>query len=196
MTTDATDDLDYGTDGAPNPAIVQDAAAQIDSLALEAETTEAAIEALEAEIEAKKKYLAQILTRELPELLGRMKLKSVTTISGLDVALGRVLRASLPAEDKDPESRAAGLKWLIDNGHDGVIKNLVSVSLDRGSDAKAAELAARLEAEGYDVKAKKDVNHNTLSALVRELVIEQKQNPPTKILGIFDQEIAKIRRRK
>ena len=86
------------------------------------------------------------------------------------------------------------LRWLVENGHGGVIKNQVSVSLDRGDDSRANDLVVDLRARGFDVEAKKDVNHQTLSALVREVMAEGKI-VPRENFNLYDMKIAKLTRK-
>ncbi len=75
-----------------------------------------------------------------------------------------------------------------------MIKNQVSVALDRGEDSRADDLVVKLRAEGYEVEAKKDVHAQTLGALVRELMADGKVVPIDKF-NIFDQRIAKLTRK-
>jgi hypothetical protein len=86
------------------------------------------------------------------------------------------------------------LRWLVDHGHGGVIKNQVSVALDRGEDTRADELVVELRTKGYTVEAKKDVHASTLGALVRELVAEGTV-VPRNLFNLFDLRIAKLSRK-
>lgn len=86
------------------------------------------------------------------------------------------------------------LRWLVEHGHGGVIKNNVTVALDRGADDRADALVVELRAKGFDVESKKDVHAGTLGALVRELIADGKI-VPRDIFNLFDMRLAKISRK-
>lgn len=86
------------------------------------------------------------------------------------------------------------LRWLVDHGHGGIIKNNVTVALDRGADERADALVVELRAKGFEVEAKKDVHAQTLGALVRELMAEGKV-VPTALFNLFDMKLAKLSRK-
>jgi hypothetical protein len=85
-------------------------------------------------------------------------------------------------------------RWLVDQGHSGVIKNSVAVVLDRGEDARADDLVVNLRSQGFEVESKKDVHASTLGALVRELMADGKI-VPRELFNLFDMRIAKLTRK-
>ena len=115
------------------------------------------------------------------------------TASGIEVKVKRDIKASLPGHER-VEARMAALQWLVEQGHGGVIKNNVTVALDRGEDSRADELVVDLRAKGFAVESKKDVHAGTLGALVRELMAEGKI-VPTDRFNIFDLRICKLTRK-
>jgi len=188
----AADLYDYGADADPDQEAVARAFAELDKLTLQAERATAARKRAEDELTKAKAAEERLLTKEIPELLAKMRLDDCVTSSGLTVKMKREIKASLPGKER-VEQRMGGLRWLVDHGHGGVIKNLVSVELDRGEDTRADELVVDLRSKGFEVEAKKDVHAQTLSALVRELMAEGKI-VPRDLFNIFDMRIAKISR--
>ena len=75
-----------------------------------------------------------------------------------------------------------------------MIKNVVTVDLDRGEDARADELLVELRSKGFEPTAKKDVHAQTLGALVRELMTAG-TIVPKDLFNLFDQKIAKLARK-
>ena len=69
----------------------------------------------------------QLLNKDIPELLARMRLDECTTASGIQVKVKREIKASLPGHDR-VEARMGALRWLVEHGHGGVIKNNVTRS--------------------------------------------------------------------
>jgi hypothetical protein len=194
-TPDAAEDdsFDYGTDALPDQQAITQAFADLDRLTLLAERATAARKKAEEQLQKCKQAEEQLLNRDIPELLAKMHLDECTTSSGIQVKVKREIKASLPGHDR-VEARMAAFRWLVENGHGGVIKNQVSVSLDRGEDTRADELVVDLRAKGFDVEAKKDVHTSTLGALVRELVAEGKI-VPRDYFNLFDMRLAKLTRK-
>src|SRR4029077_6710523 len=189
----AEDPFDYGDDAVPDTEAIARAFAELDRLTLRAErATEARKQADEA-FKKSKQLEEQLLTRDIPELLAKMRLDECTTASGISVKVKRDIKASLPGHER-VDDRMGALSWLIEQGHGGVIKNYVAVELDRGEDARADELVVDLKTRGFTVEAKKDVHAQTLGALVRELVAAGKL-VPRNLFNLFDSRIAKLTRK-
>jgi len=187
------DDFDYGSDADPDNEAIARAFAELDRLTLQAERISAQRKIAEEQLQRLKQAEDKLLNKDIPELLGQMRLDECMTSSGIEVKVKKDIRASLPGHDRY-EARRAALSWLVDHGHGGVIKNLVSISLDRGEDACANDLVVDLRARGFEVETKKDVHAGTLGALVRELIAEGKI-VPRDIFNLFDQRVAKLTRK-
>jgi hypothetical protein len=189
----ADDPFDYGADADPNEAAVARAFADLDRLTLAAERASEARKRAEDQLQKCKQLEDRLLQKEIPELLAGMHLEKCTTSSGIEVTVKRDIKMSLPGHDR-VEARLGALRWLVDHGHGGVIKNVVTVDLDRGEDTRADELVVELRAKGFEPTAKKDVHAGTLSALGRELMTAG-TIVPKDIFNLFDQRIAKLARK-
>jgi hypothetical protein len=184
---------DYGSDGDPDQAAVAKAFSTLDKLTLTAERTIAARVALEEQLHKAKKLEDDLLNRQIPEQMANMRLDKCTTSSGIEVVIKRDIRGTMPGRDR-VDARQASLRWLIDSGNGGVIKNNVTVTLDRGEDDRADALVVELKGKGFDVENEKSVHASTLSALIRELIENGKVIPPGTV-NVFDQRVAKLSRR-
>jgi hypothetical protein len=191
--TDTNDALDYGTDGDPDQATVARAFAELDRLTLAAERLTAQRKQVEDQLQKYKQREEQLLNKDIPDLLTKMRLDKCTTASGIQVQVKREIKASLPGHER-VEDRMGAFRWLVEHGHGGVIKNQVSVALDRGEDARADDLVVELRMKGFSVESKKDVHASTLGALVRELVAEGRI-VPRDLFNLFDMKIAKLSRK-
>jgi hypothetical protein len=191
--TSADDPFDYGTDAVPDEESVARAFAELDRLTLRAERASEARKLAEADLQKCKQAEEQLLNRDIPELLAKMRLDACTTASGIQVKVKREIKAALPGHER-VDARMGALRWLVEQGHGGVIKNQVAVTLDRGEDTRADELVIELSTRGYAVEAKKDVHASTLGALVRELVANGKI-VPRDLFNLFDMRIAKLTRK-
>lgn len=187
------DPFDYGADADADAAAVAQAFADLDRLTLRAERATEARKRAETALQECKKAEEQLLNRDIPELLQKMRLDACTTASGIQVKVKREIKAALPGHERI-DARMGALRWLVEHGHGGVIKNQVSVTLDRGEDTRADELVVELSTRGYAVEAKKDVHASTLGALVRELVADG-MVVPRDLFNLFDLRIAKLSRK-
>jgi hypothetical protein len=190
---DAVDPYDYGDDATPDAAAVAKAFADLDRMTLAAERLIEQHKKAEEYAQKLKASVDQLLTKDIPEHLARMRLDDCTTSSGIFVKVKREIKASLPGHERI-EARMGALRWLVEHGHGGVIKNNVTVTLERGADERADALVVDLRAKGFDVESKKDVHASTLSALVRELMTEGKVIPPG-TFNTFDMRLVKLTRK-
>lgn len=189
----ADNPYDYGSDADPDAEAAARVFAEVDKLTLQAERLTEQRKKAEEQLQKLKQAEEQLLNKDIPELLAKMRLDDFTTSSGIHVKVKREIKASLPGHER-VEARMGALRWLVDHGHGGVIKNQVSVALDRGEDSRADDLVVKLRAEGFEVEAKKDVHASTLGALVRELVADGKI-VPRDLFNLFDMRIAKLSRK-
>ncbi len=187
------DAFDYGADADPDQEVVARAFADLDRLTLQAERLTDQRKRADEQLQKLKQAEDQLLNKDIPELLSKMRLDECTTASGIQVKLKREIKATLPGHER-VEDRMGALRWLVEHGHGGVIKNQVSVALDRGEDTRADELVVELRAKGFAVESKKDVHASTLGALVRELVAEGRI-VPRDLFNLFDKRIAKLSRK-
>jgi hypothetical protein len=187
------DEFDYGTDGDPDQEVVARAFAELDKLTLAAERLTTQRKQTEEQLQKCKQREDQLLNKDIPELLAKMRLDACVTASGIEVKVKREIKASLPGHER-VEDRMGAFRWLVEHGHGGVIKNQVSVALDRGEDARADALVVELRGKGFSVESKKDVHPSTLGALVRELVADGKI-VPRDLFNLFDMKIAKLSRK-
>lgn len=192
VTPDA-DPFDYGSDADPDGKVVAQAFAELDRLTLAAERAIEARKRAEEALQRAKDVERQLIERDIPELLEKMRLDKCTTSSGIEVSVKREIRASLPGMER-VDDRLRAFQWLLDGGNGGVIKNKVIVELDRGKDERADQLVVELRAQGFEPQSYKDVHPSTLSALIRELVAAGKI-VPRDCLNVFDDRKAKLARK-
>lgn len=183
--------LGYGDDAAADS--LEAAAAELDALALEGERLIAAREAAERALAAAQAAERAVLEAKIPECMERLRMKKCTTLSGIEVTLKNEVKASLPGRDRVAD-RLAAIAWLIACGHGGVVKNVITVELDRGADERADALLRQLRVDGFEADGRKDVHPGTLSALVKEL-LEAGKVIPTDVLNVFDRKVGKLVRR-
>lgn len=145
-----------------------------DILAARQKVTEAeeALKTAQAELKA-------LVEDTMPELMATAGQEQLTTIDGLVVSIKEMTRGQ-PSKEKAPEA----FKWLRDNGHGGIIKTKVEVDLGKGDKERVEKVRAALAELKVPATLKQDVHHQTLGALVRELLSKGKK-VPLETLGVF-----------
>jgi hypothetical protein len=182
-----TDAYDYSADAEP---VGDNLLRQISLTALDQVAAQNAVIAAEAEVERLELALKVIKEQTLPSLMEAARQTELTTFDDLVVKVEHIIRAAIK-EEMPEDQKAAAFKWLEDNGHGSVIKNLVVVEFGKEQNAEAAKLVEALSKMGLKapVMRKKTVHHSTLTSLVRELLSsddESKPQVPLDLLGGFD----------
>jgi hypothetical protein len=161
-------------------------------------STAVALELLEQEISVAEEHLKElkaqhrkISTETLPELMDSVRMQDFTTSDGISVSVSDQVSGSLP---KDMSKREAALQWLKDNGGDGLVKDSISVNLDKGQVELANDLMVELANWGVDPERKEDVNHMSLKAFAREQ-FGAGVDVPFETLGLWRGRVTKLKRK-
>lgn len=146
----------------------------ISRLVKDADNIEAVIYNHEEEIKKLKSSLKEILEKRIPDLMAQAEVKKLSTDTGLEVEVKPYVNISIPADNK-----AEAIRWLIEAGHGGIVKNEVVVPFAAGLNDAANELVKELRQQGYDhVEHDVKIHAQTLGAWGREMV-EQAQLIPS-----------------
>lgn len=170
-----------------------DQLATLHQLAGQLDLVDLEIEQLEEQLKEAGKRAQQLRDNDLPELMLAIGMKEFTTTGGVRFKLREEVRASFFA--KDPLKREPAFEWLKANGHDGLIKNTVTASFGKGQEKFAdAFMEFVKEFDGpKNIAQKKDINHQTMLAFLRERLREGEAVPLEKF-GAFVQKFVKIER--
>lgn len=133
-----------------------------------------------------KEKLAHIAEVELPDLMEELEVDSFAFKNGMKISLKETIRASISAKNA-PEAMA----WLIENGHDNIIKRSVVADLEKEQLTEDEEqLLAELR-EKFPVTDNRKVHPQTLAAFVREM-LEEGREIPMETFGVHRQRLAKV----
>ena len=138
-------------------------------------------------LKEKKKDLLKMTDEDLPSVLQEMGVSSFTLDDGSKVEIKPLYAGHISANNKE-----AAFEWLRNNGHDDIIKNVVSCQFGRGEDNKAEEFYAIASAKGYVAQQKQDVHASTLKAWIRERV-ENGEEFPMEVFGAYISQRATIK---
>lgn len=132
-----------------------------------------------------KQQLLVVSQTTIPEYMAVLGFASLTLDDGSAVKLMPYVMA---------KSTEEGLDWLIDHGHEDLVKHDITVHYTKGEDAKAKELLAAIKKLGRVSDAKTHVHNSTLKAFIKEEVENGRDIP----LALFDDasvgQVAKITR--
>lgn len=166
------------------PAATLDNIRQQASRLVDIENTLEEMKTLTAQLTTERHHIRQV---ELPRMMQELSLTSVG-IGNHKVELAVLVEASLP---KDPAKRMKALSWLIQHGHGGAIRRLLSVDLPKDNDALVEQAVDVLESISLTPTVDHSVHPQSYKALCREIVTSG-EAAPLEDLGIFVGQIAKV----
>jgi hypothetical protein len=171
--------------------------AEIKDLARQARELEFDIADLKETIKRREQQLDNIMTRELPERLDAVGLRSITVeahgnIPAFRVEVSTFYNANIAAK-WDEERRQAAFDWLDAHGHGDLIKTEVETFFKREDRDNVRNFCEGLRINGYDYTVKATVHPQTLKAWLREMIEERHETPPLDIIGGYVERQATIK---
>lgn len=166
----------------------EDVLAKITTAADELASVQARIKKAKKDIKLLEEEERELSEKTLPELMESVKLKKVTTASGVPVEVGEKIRTSLPKATA-PEAFA----WMEDHGHGSLVKRTFVIKFGRDDEkwADKFERDCKQRKKPLDLARDKKVEPATLNKMVRDL-LDRGVEFPTELFGVFRQKVAKI----
>lgn len=160
-------------------ASVQEAASKFVEL-------QAEVRDLEEKLKAKQAEFLNQETRVLPDAMEAAGFREFVLMTGEKITIAPVIRASITEANQEK-----AFSWMVDNGHEDLIKRDVTVNFGRGSYKEADDLVEALKEDGFTPKDKTYVHWQTLNAFVKEQV-ESGAELPMDLLGVYVGRKAKV----
>jgi len=129
-----------------------------------------------------------IAEEHIPELMNKHGLKLIQLDDDTKIKVSDFVDARI----KDP---ATAFDWLRETNNDSIIKNTITIALDRGDDGVAEEITNKLKREyGIDADRKIAIHHATLKSFCRDALDnpELAETLPREAFGIYEGQRAKI----
>ncbi len=139
----------------------------------------------EAVLKFAKQELVNISENLIPELMDTHNTLLHKTTTGLTVEVVTKMRAHI-SKERAPEA----FKWLRDNGHGKLIKNVFVAVPKDGLTAGQVEDALQ-DISGLEYETVFKVHPATLTAFVNKQ-LEDGEDVDMKLLGVFRQRVAKV----
>ena len=143
---------------------------------------------LEGAVKAKKEELRLISEQELPDAMQAAGLNEIVLSSGEKISIGEFYSAHISKANQE-----VAYQWLTANGHEGLIKNEVSLRFGRDENEVVKETVSNLKARGLSPEVRQSVHPSTLKAFVREQLTSG-NDIPTEPFGIYIGTKATIKR--
>lgn len=161
--------------------------AELSAMAEHMLEVQADVDRIETELKRRKKDLADIQERKLPEALEAAGVKSFALTNGQTVLLHEDMKISVPKSRK-----AEIVRWLKKHGFEAFITSQLSVNLGKGSQDEAAKLADFVEKLGLKAIQAEDINSGTLKKILKD---RQKAGQETDLafFGAFDFKTVKVK---
>lgn len=163
---------------------------EIAKLAQEQIKLEAGVAKAEEDLKIAKENLREVSERKLPEAMTAVHMKEFKLTDGTKITVKPYYTAKV-----DDENREEAHTWLIDNGHQDLIKHQINVPLGKGEDHIARVLTEWLKENGITYTDKEGVHWQTLIAFIKEQ-IENGRDLPLDLFRVFIGQKAKVVRPK
>ena len=137
------------------------------------------VSGLEDMLKAKKEELRLVQEQELPDALSEVGLTQIVLSTGEKISLSEFYSAHISKANQQQ-----AYQWLIENGHEGIIKNEVSLKFNRGESQIVDETVLALKSRGLSPEVKQSIHPSTLKAFVKEQLTTG-NDIPTEPFGIY-----------
>lgn len=124
---------------------------------------------------------------KIPDLFDELGIKKISLKDGRIVEVTRKYAASITEENSD-----ACFDWLEKNGHDSIIKHVLTINLKKGESEEYEKILETLYKVKVAFKDKNTVHPQTLAAFVREQ-IENGTDFPQDLFKVFPLRFTKVK---
>ena len=159
--------------------VTNDELANVSSLAQKQINLTNEVSQIEDMLKAKKEELRLVQEQELPDALSEVGLTQIVLSSGEKISLSEFYSAHISKANQQQ-----AYQWLIENGHEGIIKNEVSLKFNRGESQIVDETVLALKSRCISPEVKQSIHPSTLKAFVKEQLTTG-NDIPTEPFGIY-----------
>ena len=134
---------------------------------------------LEAELKAKKEEFRTTSEQELPDAMQAAGLTQIKLSTGENITINEFYNAHISKANQE-----IAYNWLMKNGHEGLIKNEVSLKFGREESEVVEQTVSALQSRGLSPEVRQSVHPSTLKAFVKEQFTSG-NDIPTEPFGIY-----------
>ena len=137
------------------------------------------VSGIEDMLKAKKEELRLCQEQELPDAMSAAGLTQITLSTGEKISINEFYAAHISKANQQQ-----AYQWLLENGHEGIIKNEVSLNFGRGESGIVDETVLALKSRGLSPEVKQSIHPSTLKAFVKEQLTTG-NDIPTEPFGVY-----------
>jgi len=134
---------------------------------------------LEEDLKAKKEELRLTSEQELPDAMQAAGLNQIVLSTGEKISINEFYNAHISKANQE-----VAYQWLVENGHEGLIKNEVLLKFGREESEVVSETVYALQSRGLSPEVRQSVHPSTLKAFVKEQFTSG-NDIPTEPFGIY-----------
>lgn len=136
---------------------------------------------LEAVVSETKESIRVLEEEDIPQLMDERNLSELKLNDGHVIKVGDLVRARI-------KDTSVAYEWLRKTNNDGIIKNEIKVTLDRGQDDRVEMIKEDLTTRGVEYDHKQSVHPATLKSFVTEALSnpELRDQIPRKAFGVYE----------
>jgi len=134
---------------------------------------------LEEDLKAKKEELRLTSEQELPDAMQSAGLNQIVLSTGEKISINEFYNAHISKANQE-----VAYQWLVENGHEGLIKNEVLLKFGREESEVVSETVYALQSRGLSPEVRQSVHPSTLKAFVKEQFTSG-NDIPTEPFGIY-----------
>ena len=134
---------------------------------------------LEEDLKAKKEELRLTSEQELPDAMQAAGLNQIVLNTGEKISINEFYNAHISKANQE-----VAYQWLVENGHEGLIKNEVLLKFGREESTVVDETVYALQSRGLSPEVRQSVHPSTLKAFVKEQFTSG-NDIPTEPFGIY-----------
>ena len=134
---------------------------------------------LEEDLKAKKEELRLTSEQELPDAMQAAGLNQIVLSTGEKISINEFYNAHISKANQE-----VAYQWLVENGHEGLIKNEVLLKFGREESTVVDETVSALQSRGLSPEVRQSVHPSTLKAFVKEQFTSG-NDIPTEPFGIY-----------
>ena len=161
--------------------------AAISSKAQEMEDLKDELSKLEEQVKATKERLRLVEEQELPEAMQAANLAEIKLLNGSKISVSPFYKGYISEKNREQAH-----EWLKQHGHEGIIKNEITVRFGKDEFEKAEHAKSTLLQQGLTPAVKQGVHSQTLNAFVKEQLTSGK-DLPADLFGVYVGSRAKIK---
>lgn len=159
---------------------------EITALAQRQVAAERSVTSSQGSLDEAKRNLRRINENLLPDAMAEIGMNEFKLTNGTEIAIKEAIRASISEANRLPAHQ-----WLNENGHGAIIRRSITITFSPGEESLHDAVTEFLDEKDIEFDGRNAINHNTLTAWVRNQLREGNKVPDE--IAHYEQRISKVK---